>query len=101
MLSLDSKSTLRLIDPRNKSPNGAIADDEVLNRPRDNESNLNRVLLFVRLENEGYGCLGELKYVAINLEVHPIQFKWELMQFQNLSKMDYFQRILRENNNHP
>jgi hypothetical protein len=59
--------------------------------------NSNRVLLFVRLENENYCCLGEVRYVAVDMGVSPIQIKWELVQHEKIRGLDYFQRILHEN----
>jgi hypothetical protein len=58
--------------------------------------NVNLPLLFVRLENENYCCLGDLKYVAVDLDSSPIKMKWELNCFEKLRHTEYFQRILDE-----
>ena len=94
--TVDSRVTLRLIHPNNRSSSGS-EDIAPLSNASLTSDNPHCVILFVRLENEGYCCLGPVKYVAMDLQQHPIQMKWELMSFSTLSSLDYFQTILKEN----
>lgn len=58
------------------------------------------VLLWVRLEKEPYTCLGPVKMVESNVEVHPITMKWELLLYEPLkakAKDCNFAAILAEN----
>lgn len=52
------------------------------------------VLLFVRHEGDGYACLGRCKYVAMNLQSHPIEIKWHLNDFETLKMKPYFQELV-------
>jgi hypothetical protein len=96
---------LRLTDTRNRS--FEASDDRQLTlgevcrlSKRDTgnftDVNVNLPLLFVRMENENYCCLGDLKYVAVDLDSSPIKIKWELNCFEKLRYTEYFQRILDE-----
>jgi len=53
------------------------------------------VLLFVRLEKEPYVCLGEVAIAESDVTVHPVQFKWELRQWEQLQHRKNFLRILK------
>lgn len=79
-----------MIHPNNKASEGT---EEKIESEKDNS---HRVVLFVRLESEGYCCLGEVKYSALDLDKHPIQIKWELLSFPQISSNEYFQTILKE-----
>lgn len=54
------------------------------------------VLLFARLEGEGYCCLGRVLWVAADLHAQPVKFKWELMDYAAFQGSPQFQRMLRE-----
>ena len=58
------------------------------------------VLLWVRLEKEPYTCLGPVKVVESNVDVHPVTMRWELLLFDELTakaKKCNFAAILAEN----
>ena len=58
------------------------------------------VLLWVRLEKEPYTCLGPVKVVESNVDVHPVTMRWELLLFAELTakaKKCNFAAILAEN----
>ncbi len=79
-----------MIHPNNK------AGERIEEQKESNKDNPHRVVLFVRLESEGYCCLGEVKYSALDLDKHPIQIKWELLSFAQISSNEYFQTLLKE-----
>ena len=54
------------------------------------------VLLFVRRDNEPYACLGPVKVLESNVDVHPITITWELMLFDQLVGREHFNNILAE-----
>jgi hypothetical protein len=96
-MKADSRVTLRLIHPSNRSKTYNKSTQNVkeeTNSSSSPNSDHHRVLLFVRLENENYCCLGEIAYVAIDLEQSPIKIKWELKHFDQVSSEEYFQRML-------
>jgi hypothetical protein len=101
-MKADSRVTLRLIHPSNRSktynksiPNVKEEESKSTSSPSyDGNCGHHRILLFVRLENENYCCLGEVAYVAIDLEQSPIKIKWELKHFDQISSEEYFQRML-------
>lgn len=58
------------------------------------------VLLWVRLEKEPYTCLGPVKVVESDVEVHPITMKWELLLYEPLkakAEECNFTAVLAEN----
>jgi hypothetical protein len=73
--------------------NGLDNDDQ--NNNQNQEENPHTVLLFVRLEGEGYACLGRVEYVAANLETSPIEIKWRLRDYSKLYQLEYFQNLLK------
>jgi hypothetical protein len=52
------------------------------------------ILLFVRIEGENYACIGRVKHIAVDLTTSPIRIKWELIDFDRISKMEYFRTLL-------
>jgi hypothetical protein len=89
--------TLRLVDPLNELiSNSTISNSS--NYSEDIDHNANKVILFVRMEQCNYCCLGQVKFIAMNLTVHPIQIKWQLVDYdrimQNQLSRDYFNEIL-------
>lgn len=85
----ESRIVQRLIHPCNQYP---------LNEKKDVAAAVaadNIVLLFVRRESEGYACLGRCKYVAVNLQMHPIEIKWQLLDFDLLRNTLYFQELCK------
>lgn len=58
------------------------------------------VLLWVRLEKEPYTCLGPVKVVESNVNVHPVTIRWELLLHDALlakAEKCNFAAILKEN----
>ena len=58
------------------------------------------VLLWVRLEKEPYTCLGPVKVVESNVNVHPVTIRWELLSHDALlakAEKCNFAAILKEN----
>lgn len=54
-----------------------------------------KILLFLRKENENYVCLGDLKWVRYDTYKYPVEFIFELLQFELLIKYSkYFQSII-------
>ena len=53
------------------------------------------VVLFVRLEGESYTCLGRLAHVSYALDKHPIEFEWELLDYDRMKNGDEFKRYLK------
>jgi hypothetical protein len=53
------------------------------------------VLLFARLEGEGYCCLGRVRWVAADLQSQPVRFKWELLDYAGFKEAPQFKRILQ------
>lgn len=71
-----------------------------LERPADTHGSEERthrelVLLFARLEGEGYCCMGRVLWVAADLHTQPVRFKWELIDHAGFEASPHFQRILR------
>lgn len=52
------------------------------------------LLLFVRLPEEGYACLGRLAHVSYTLDKHPVEFEWELLDYDRMKDAEYFRRYL-------
>jgi hypothetical protein len=53
------------------------------------------VMLFVRFEKESYVCLGRMAYESSNLDAHPVQFVWNLRDYDRIHKKPYFQRVMK------
>ena len=56
------------------------------------------VLLFVRLPNEPYCCLGPVEWVSCNFDRHPIVVHWRLCCYEELQSgpgKAHFERILQ------
>ena len=52
------------------------------------------LLLFVRLPEEGYACLGRLAHVSYTLNRHPVEFEWELLDYDRMKDAEHFRRYL-------
>ena len=53
------------------------------------------IILFIRIENRNYSCLGRLKHISSDINMFPISFKWELLDYLNIKTKQYFQEILK------
>lgn len=60
-----------------------------------NCSNSDEIILFVRIEGESYACMGRVAYISFNVDVQPIEFEWELLDYQQVKDKPLFKRILR------
>lgn len=60
-----------------------------------NSSNTDEIILFVRIEGESYACMGRVAYISFNVDVQPIEFEWELLDYQQVRDKPLFKRILR------
>jgi hypothetical protein len=54
-----------------------------------------QIILFVRKEGENYVCLGRLVHVDYNLDVSPVTFRWQLLDYDSLKSIDYFKSIVK------
>ena len=54
-----------------------------------------KIILFVRKEGENYVCLGRLVHVDYNLDVSPVTFRWQLLDYDSLKGIDYFKSIIK------
>jgi len=54
-----------------------------------------QIILFVRKEGENYVCLGRLVHVDYNLDVSPVTFRWQLLDYESLKGIDYFKSIIK------
>ena len=52
------------------------------------------VILFVRLEGESYACLGRCAHRSYVLDKHPIEFEWELLDYDRMKDSSHFKRYL-------
>ena len=59
-------------------------------------TNDDKVVLFVRLPDEPYCCLGLLAVRRAKLDKHPIEIEWELTASERLGKQEQFRRVLAE-----
>lgn len=90
-MDAESRIVQRLIHPSNQyhdAQGGPMVKSE--HAAEDSHT----ILLFVRLEGEGYACLGRCQYVAVDLATHPIAIKWNLLDYEHLRHTKYFQQIL-------
>lgn len=88
----ESSVIIRLLKAR--KVDGSKSEKKSRNVERD--SSHEPVLLFTRFDKECYCCLGRLEWVAVDVESHPVKFKWELMDFDKYYHTPHFQRILHE-----
>lgn len=66
------------------------------NSDNDDNSDNNMILLFVRHEGEPYIPLGRLRVAKCNLEVHPVQFEFELLDVTELrTNSDAFRGVAK------
>ena len=52
------------------------------------------IILFVRKEGESYVCLGRLAHINYQLNVSPVTFKWQLLDYDTLKDNVYFKSII-------
>ena len=71
-------------------------EDDMKNVIQTNTSknDKNKIILFVRIEGENYSCLGQVAYISYDLKTQPIEFEWELLDFEKIKNMETFRRIL-------
>ena len=60
-----------------------------------NNSNTDEIILFVRIEGESYACMGRVAYISFNVDIQPIEFEWELLDYQQIKDKPLFKRIQR------
>lgn len=53
------------------------------------------IILFVRIEGESYACMGRVAYISFNVDIQPIEFEWELLDYQQIKEKPLFKRIQR------
>jgi hypothetical protein len=91
LLAMPSYETLRKLsnegNPLVKSEEG---DDEVI---EENISN-DKIILFVRIEGENYACLGCVAHISHNLRTQPVEFEWELLDYEEIKNKPDFKRIM-------
>jgi hypothetical protein len=71
---------------------GSRNDDPTAATNRDDS-----VVLFVRIEGENYCCLGHVSHVSYDLKSQPVEFEWELLDFEKLRGSETFKRMLKIN----
>jgi hypothetical protein len=54
-----------------------------------------QVLLFMRFTQESYHCLGRLRKTAAMLNMHPVSFVFELIDFDRVKDSTYFKNVLK------
>jgi hypothetical protein len=54
-----------------------------------------QIILFVRKEGESYVCLGRLVHVDYKLDINPVTFRWQLLDYDNLNDIDFFKSIIK------
>ena len=54
-----------------------------------------QIILFVRKEGESYVCLGRLVHVDYKLDINPVTFRWQLLDYDNLKDIDFFKSIIK------
>ena len=60
-----------------------------------NSFNTDEIILFVRIEGESYACMGRVAYISFNVDIQPIEFEWELLDYQQIKDKPLFKRIQR------
>lgn len=53
-----------------------------------------KIILFVRIEGENYSCLGRVAHISHNLHTQPVEFEWELLDFEKIKGKSAFKRIM-------
>lgn len=90
LLFIETKVVLRLVEAGKR----VVNEDKKIKSETDSISSNDEILLFVRIEGENYACIGRVKHIAVDLTTSPIRLKWELMDFERMSKVSYFQTLL-------
>lgn len=54
-----------------------------------------KIILFVRKEGESYVCLGRLVHVDYKLDINPVTFRWQLLDYDNIRNNDFFKSIIK------
>jgi hypothetical protein len=52
-----------------------------------------QIVLFVRIDGMNYCCLGRLAYIAFNLHTQPIEFEWELLDYERIKDSVLFKQM--------
>jgi hypothetical protein len=91
LLAMPSYETLRkLSNEGNPSVKTEENDAEVI---EENVSN-DKIVLFVRIEGENYACLGRVAHISHNLRTQPVEFEWELLDYEEIKNKPDFKRIM-------
>jgi len=61
----------------------------------DGDDDGDAVVLFVRLEGESYACLGRLAHITYKLDKQPIEFEWELLDYDRMKDSEDFKRYVK------
>lgn len=89
---MPSYETLRKLSIEgNTSVETEDADEKI--REGNNISN-DKIVLFVRIEGENYACLGRVAHISHNLRTQPVEFEWELLDFEEIKNRPGFLRIM-------
>ena len=95
----NDNSSNNIIDNNNNYNNNNNNNDDNIENNNDKESSSfgqsDQIILFVRIEGENYSCLGRVGYISYNLNTSPIEFEWELLDFDKIKNHETFKRILQ------
>lgn len=92
LLAMPSYETLRkLRNEGNTSVKTEDADEEL---SEENNISNDKIILFVRIEGENYACLGRVAHISYNLHTQPVEFEWELLDFEEIKNKPGFMRIM-------
>ena len=96
MLTAPSVKTLRELTSETTLPvKDEVASKNDLHLEESEESgDSDSIVLFVRIEGENYSCMGRVAYISHNLSTQPIEFEWELLDYQIVKEKTLFKRIL-------
>ena len=98
LLAVPSENTLRELENVGIE-NFKIEKTEETNNGYDNNDlpliSPDLIILFVRIEGENYSCLGRVAHISYNLQTQPIEFEWELLDFEKIKNHPTFLRILQ------
>ena len=93
LLAAPSLQTLREL---NSEGTQAVKDEETSESDIDckgSSVSADSIVLFVRIEGENYSCMGRVAYISHNLTTQPIEFEWELLDYQKVKEKPLFKRI--------
>jgi hypothetical protein len=49
---------------------------------------------FFDVLGENYCCLGRVAYISYRLDTQPVEFEWELLDYEKIKDAILFQKIL-------